>query len=172
VNLKVLVLGVVMTGGLVAILASGFGNDPHATPDVMTAEPAPDFSLTTLDTGHVISLASLAGTPVVINFWSTWCQPCKIEHPYLLDAARRYKGQGVVFLGVLYGDEPSAARRFTEANGSAFPTVLDAGGRMATDYGVTGVPETFVIDAQGQIVERVVGPVGPDTLTDVLEELL
>ena len=171
-NIKILALGVVMTGGLVAILASGFGNDPHSTPDVMTTSPAPAFSLTTLDTGHTITLASLMGAPVVVNFWSTWCQPCKIEHPYLLDAARQYKGQGVVFLGVLYGDDPSAARRFSEENGAAFPTMLDDEGRMATDYGVTGVPETFVIDGNGQIVERVVGPVGPDTLSDVLEELL
>jgi prepilin-type processing-associated H-X9-DG protein len=102
---------------------------------VMEGRAAPNFSLQDLD-GAAVSLASLRGTPAVLNFWSTWCQPCKIEHADLQQAARDYLPRGVRFLGILYNDEPRAAKAMLAKQGGAFPTLLDPGQRTA--IGLTG----------------------------------
>jgi cytochrome c biogenesis protein CcmG/thiol:disulfide interchange protein DsbE len=161
VNPFVLVVGLAITGALVAVLASGFGKDPHAVPSVLEGKPAPEFTLVDLDGGE-ISLASLRGKPVVVNFWSTWCMPCKIEHPLLLQAPAAFPD--VTFIGVLYADEADAARRYLKREGAAFRHFEDPGGRAALDFGVAGVPETFFIDAEGTIVYKQVGPLDGQTL--------
>jgi cytochrome c biogenesis protein CcmG/thiol:disulfide interchange protein DsbE len=168
VNWPALVGGSLVVALLIALFASGFGKDPHRIPSVLVGRAAPPFALTTLD-GAPVSTEQLRGRPVIVNFWSTWCQPCKLEHPYLQDAARAFPD--VVFLGVLYGDEPEKARRYLRQVGSAYPTVADPGGRMAIDYGVTGVPETFFITADGTILEKVNGAVPPDLLQSLVARL-
>ncbi len=171
VNWPILVVGLVLIGSLVAVLATGFGKDPKVVSNALPGKPAPAFSLATLE-GDPVSLADLAGSPTVLNFWSTWCQPCQIEHPFLVAAAEAYKGRGVAFLGVLYNDEPAAARRFLTQKGFGFPTLYDASQRIAVDYGVTGVPETFILDATGTVHFKKVGPVAEGELESYLEELL
>ena len=171
VNLPILVVGLLAIGGLIAVLATGFGSDPKIISNALPGKAAPAFSLQTLE-GDSVTLSDLSGAPAVLNFWSTWCQPCKIEHPYLLAAATAYKGRGVAFLGVLYDDEPAAARRFLAAKGYAFPTLYDVTQRITVDYGVTGVPETFVLDAQGQVHQKIVGPVYEGQLESILEAML
>jgi cytochrome c biogenesis protein CcmG/thiol:disulfide interchange protein DsbE len=161
VNWKMLGVGLALVAGLVALFASGFGKDPRAIPSMLEGRPATLFAVEDLD-GAPVSLEALRGTPVILNFWSTWCQPCKIEHPFLQDAARAFPD--VKFYGVLYGDEPQKARRFLQQQGSAYPILVDPGGRMAIDYGVTGVPETFFIDRNGVIAAKFSGPVPPDEL--------
>jgi len=169
VNLPILIGGLVATGALVAVLASGFGKDPRAIEGSL--DEAINFSLPTLE-GEQVDLKALRGQPVVLNFWATWCQPCKIEHPYVLQAARAYQPKGVVFLGILHDDEASTARNYLKRSGSAFPTVFDTSQRVSVDYGVTGVPETFIIDPEGRIFEKFVGPVGPGQIEAALQELL
>jgi cytochrome c biogenesis protein CcmG/thiol:disulfide interchange protein DsbE len=129
---------------------------------------APGFALTTLD-GEAVDLASLAGKPLVLNFWATWCQPCKLEHPNLLEGARR--NPGVAFLGVLYGDTPEKAKRYLDRVGSAYPTLVDPGQRTAMDYGVGGVPETFFIDREGRIVKKLAQPLSATELQRQVEAI-
>jgi cytochrome c biogenesis protein CcmG/thiol:disulfide interchange protein DsbE len=166
----ILGLGVVLLAPLVWVLYSGFGKDPHAVPDAMTGQVAPAFTLQTLD-GETVRLEELRGFPVVLNFWSTWCQPCRIEHPVLQKGAETYGPQGVVFLGVLYGDEPAKARPFLKRYGSVYPTLIDPDGLTAVDYGVAGVPETYFIDKQGSIVHKAAYPIDWVELVERLEVL-
>ena len=171
VNWPILIGGMLSIAALVAVLASGFGTDPKMVSNALPGKPAPAFALQTLE-GDPVSLADLAGSPAVLNFWSTWCQPCTIEHPYLVAAAQSFKGRGVAFLGVLYDDEPAAARRFLKQKGFGFPTLTDPTQCIVVDYGVTGVPETFILDASGVVYHKVVGPVAEGQLESILEELL
>ena len=168
-NWKVLVAGFALVLPLLFILAKGFDSDPHEFDSPLIGKPAPDFTLHDLD-GAEVSLASLRGKPVVLNFWATWCVPCKQEHPYLLAAAAR-AGDRVTFYGVVYQDEPETIRGWLEKHGSGYPTLVDEGNRAAIAFGVYGVPETYVIDAQGIIRHKFVGPVTPDELSAQLAAL-
>jgi cytochrome c biogenesis protein CcmG/thiol:disulfide interchange protein DsbE len=114
--------------------------------------PAPNFTLQRLDNRGTIDLASLRGKPVVVNFFASWCQPCKAESKVLEQAWRQYKSRGVVFLGIDYHDVTSDGRRFLRAHDITYPAVQDGSGDVADRYGVTGVPETYFIDARGRLV--------------------
>jgi len=157
-------------GVLVSVLAAPIwkGTDPHALPSVLEGRVAPGFALKTLE-GEDVDLASLAGKPLVLNFWATWCQPCALEHPNLMAGARR--NPGVVFLGVLYGDTPEKAKRYLARAGSAYPTLVDPGQRTAMDYGVGGVPETFFIDRGGRIVKKLAQPLSAAELQRNVEAI-
>jgi cytochrome c biogenesis protein CcmG/thiol:disulfide interchange protein DsbE len=170
-NWRVLVGGLAIVVPLVWLLAAGFGRDPKLRSEALVGTVAPGFDLAQID-GDRFSLAAHAGQPVVVNFWSTWCQPCKIEHPILLDAARVYGPMGVKFVAVVYQDESAKVRAYLQKNGSAWPTLVDPGGRTAIAYGVAGVPETFFIDADGVVVRKVAGPVSADVMIETMAELL
>jgi cytochrome c biogenesis protein CcmG/thiol:disulfide interchange protein DsbE len=121
--------------------------------------PAPAFSAKRMGGGRV-SLASLRGKPVVLNFWASWCSPCKGEAAKLQQAWQQYRKQGVVFVGVDYHDVTSDARTFLEHHGVTYPTVLDGSGMIGDRYGLTGVPETYFVNRQGRLVgEHVLGPI-------------
>jgi cytochrome c biogenesis protein CcmG, thiol:disulfide interchange protein DsbE len=147
----------VVVGLLFFAFARGFGRDPHEVPFMLKGKPAPDFKLTRLDTGEAVTLAQLRGQPVVLNFWASWCGPCKMEHPTLTRAARRHQGQAR-FFGVVFEDTAEDARKFARPIDPSFPQLLDPQSRMAVDYGVTGVPETYFIDAEGIIRDKYIGP--------------
>ena len=170
-NWKILAVGAVIVVPLVAVLASGFGKDPRGVSNALEGRKAPDFTLLDLD-GQPHRLSDEAGHPVVINYWATWCSPCRQEHPHLLKAAEVYGPRGVAFYGVLYGDEADKARDFLATHGQAFPTLVDEGDRTAIDYGVAGVPEPYVIDANGTIVRKFIGPVSFGELAALLEPML
>jgi cytochrome c biogenesis protein CcmG/thiol:disulfide interchange protein DsbE len=104
---------------------------------------------------------------VVINFWATWCVPCYEEHAVLVAAARR-AGDSVQFLGVVYEDEEERVGGFLARQGSAYPSLMDDDGKTAMSYGVYGVPETFFVDAQGQIAAKYTGPLHPEALAENL----
>lgn len=168
VNIGILIGGFAITAILGVILYGGFGKDPRAVPSMLVNRPAPDFSLETTD-GETIRLSELRGKPVILNFWSTWCQPCKLEHPLLLAAPAQYPD--VVFLGAVYADEPAAARMFLKRGGQTYPQLLDPGGRVAIDYGVAGVPETYFINAGGTIIHKQIGPLDEDSLAWLIQQL-
>jgi len=170
VNRIVLLVGALLVVPLLVFLAIGFRFDPRAIDSPLVGKPAPPFSLTDLD-GTVISLEALRGTPVVINFWATWCQPCIAEHPVLQAEARRWEGK-VRFLGIIYQDQPEPIRRFLARRGSWGPSLVDPGSRVAIAYGVYGAPETFVIGPDGTIVEKITGMVDPRRLDRLLDPLL
>lgn len=165
-NLTILVVGLAVMVPLIALLVASFGRDPRAVPSVLVDRPAPAFTLPVLDDDTELALADLAGKKVVINFWATWCQPCKVEHPVLQMASKRYPD--VQFLGVIYQDEATKASAYLKRAGSAFPTLVDDTGRVAIDYGVSGVPETYFIDENGVITYKQVGPVNWDMMTRML----
>lgn len=131
---------------------------------------APDFTLRTFD-GATLRLADLRGQPVLVNFWASWCPPCRDEAPLLERTWRAYRGQGVAFVGVDIWDAEPDARRFLQEFGVTYPNGPDPG-TVALDYGLTGIPETFFIDRQGQVMRKWIGPLGEAPLRAFLDELV
>lgn len=116
-------------------------------PKAQQGAPAPDFQLSLLG-GGILSSQELKGSPLVINFWASWCVPCREEAPTLEATFRRYQARGVRFLGVDYEDAPGDAQSFVKQYGITYPSIRDTQGSLATTFGVRGVPETFFIDRQ------------------------
>ncbi len=137
----------------------------------LIGRPMPAFSLATLD-GQTLSSQELAGRPVLVNFWASWCIPaCVDEHPVLLDAADRHEELAMV--GILYQDRPEDAARFLARYGDGgWPNLIDARGSTAIDFGVTGPPETFLVDSDGVVRARHVGPLTQQALADLLAPIL
>jgi cytochrome c biogenesis protein CcmG/thiol:disulfide interchange protein DsbE len=122
--------------------------------------PAPNFSLRRIDAAGRLDLASLRGKAIVLNFWASWCVPCKGEAAMLERAWQQYRSRGVVFVGVDYHDVTSDARTFLAHHGITYPTVQDGSGAVGDRYGLTGVPETYFIDRSGRLVgAHVVGTI-------------
>jgi cytochrome c biogenesis protein CcmG, thiol:disulfide interchange protein DsbE len=124
----------------------------HRTAPPKIGGPAPTFRLGRLDGDGTLDLVSLRGKPVVLNFWASWCVPCKGEAPMLERASRQYSKQGVVFVGIDWHDLKSDARRFLSHHSVTYPTVLDRSGSIADRYGVVAVPETYFVDRRGRLV--------------------
>jgi cytochrome c biogenesis protein CcmG/thiol:disulfide interchange protein DsbE len=113
---------------------------------------APAFTLARLDRDGELSLASLRGKAVVINFWASWCGPCKSEAPILERAWREHRSRGLVVVGIDYNDFDGDARRFARRVGWTYPLVRDRNGKVLARYGGTGVPETYVVDRRGRLI--------------------
>ena len=124
--------------------------------------PAPEFTLERLDREGELSLSSLRGKVVVVNFWASWCVPCKEEAPVLEQLWREKRGRGLVVVGLDAKDFRRDARAFVRRFGLTFPIVFDGPGDTIPDWGVTGFPETFVIGRDGRVVEVFVGAVNSD----------
>lgn len=160
--------------GVLALATNGQPSQPAISGDrpvtgVSGDRPAPDFTLTDLD-GNRVSLSQFSGQPVVVNFWATWCPPCKIEIPHLIEAYEREQDD-VVFLAVSVDEPASVVRRFAEENGMPFTILLDDGGSVAEDYGVKGIPTTFFISRDGQIAVRYVGPMSSRAIDEGLRRI-
>ncbi|MBN1135686.1 MAG: TlpA family protein disulfide reductase [Anaerolineae bacterium] len=162
-----------LAGGLIGILVLallGYGlTATHASPQV--GSPAPEVRLTAFD-GTSISLADQRDQVVVINFFASWCSPCREEAAGVQQAWSDYRRRGVQFYGIAYKDAASPAQAFLDEFGVTYPAAIDPGSRTARAYGITGVPETFVIDQQGLLVRHFPGPVTRDQLSQELEKLV
>ena len=141
--------------GLLALLVWKLAHQHHA-PKVGAQAPA--FTLARLEGGGSMSLAQLRGHPVVLNFWASWCLPCKSEAPALERAWQRYRGR-IDFIGIDDEDFASEARTFVSAHGLTFPILSDGPGDVTGSYGISQLPETYVVDASGKIVAHFAGPI-------------
>ncbi len=155
-----LVVGVI---ALLSLFYQGLWGDPRAIPTVLIGTQAPEFSGPEVNSDKIISLKDHAGKVVMINFWASWCLECRDEHENLLAISRQFGSRpDFVLLGINYQDRLSNAREYLERYGNNFEHVRDAKGTISIDYGVYGVPETFVFDRQGVIRFKHVGPIiGP-----------
>ena len=161
-------LPVVLFGGLVIAFAVGLRHDPHLLPSALIDRPAPDFALPGLyETADGLTRKDLDGRVTLVNFFASWCAPCREEHDELMALSRI---PGVSLDGIAYKDKPEESRRFLERFGNPFGRIgIDRNGVTAIDFGVYGVPETYVVDGTGHIRHRHVGPL---TAEDVQSEIL
>ena len=168
-NKRVLIVGGVVTLPLIGLLLRGLGRDPKQIDSPLIGRRAPAWELTPVGGGEPISLEALRGKVVVMNFWATWCVPCYQEHPVLVEAAPRMAKE-VAFLGIVYEDEEAKVKAFLAKQGSAYPSLMDDGGKAAIAYGVYGVPETFFISPDGVIADKFVGPLNPTLLASLIQK--
>ncbi|HLE45281.1 MAG TPA: TlpA disulfide reductase family protein [Methylomirabilota bacterium] len=157
---------------VLAVLAYGFRTDPRAIPSPLVGRPALPFALTTYE-GAPVSLEAHRGHVVLLNFWASWCYPaCYEEAPVLESAWRVYRERGLVVIGIDIQDTEAAGRRFIQQFGLTFPNAPDPKGKVSIDYGVYGVPETFLIDRRGLIRDKKVGAVTEPYIKEKVEALL
>jgi cytochrome c biogenesis protein CcmG, thiol:disulfide interchange protein DsbE len=171
-NWKRSVIGFGIAVPIIGLLGYGLSRDPRAIDSPLPGRAAPEFALAQLEATDSISLGSLRGNVVVVNFWASWCIPCRDEHPVLLEATRKYQPRGVKFVGIAYNDKPEDSKRWLDELGKAYPSLLDPGARTAIDYGVTGVPETFILDKQGVVAFKKFGPITAAEISQKLDSLL
>jgi cytochrome c biogenesis protein CcmG/thiol:disulfide interchange protein DsbE len=147
--------------------------NPRGVPSALLGKSPPDFTLPALESSGLPALAAadfrgLPG-PVVVNFWASWCAPCVIEHPHLMTLQR----QGVALWGVNYKDRPREAQGFLARHGNPFARLgVDEPGRVSIDWGVYGVPETYILDRGGIIRWRFAGPITPELMAQDIQPLL
>jgi cytochrome c biogenesis protein CcmG/thiol:disulfide interchange protein DsbE len=149
-------LALACVAGLLALLVWQLAHQQHPPP---VGAIAPAFSLDQLDGSGPVSLASLRGRPVVLNFWASWCVTCKGEAPVLERDWNHYRSRGLVVLGIDKEDWTSDARRFVAAHRLTFPILEDGTGQVTGTYGVVQQPETYVLNRRGRIVAHLAGPI-------------
>ena len=155
--------------GLAGLLYAGIRlseeRDPNAIPSPLVGRSVPQFSLPDFrDPQRLISDQDLRGAPYLLNVWGSWCPACRIEHPIITEIAKR----GIVrVIGYNYKDEPEDAARWLQQFGDPYETIIvDADGRRAIDWGIYGAPESFLVDAEGIVLYKHVGPVTWDTVRE------
>jgi cytochrome c biogenesis protein CcmG/thiol:disulfide interchange protein DsbE len=157
--------------GLAVVLTLAFRRDPHDIRTGTVGRAAPAFALRSLTDGTNVVLDQYKGKIVVLNFWASWCTPCKEENPALTTVWERYRGTDVVLLGVVFQDSADAARDYTTRLGNTWTSVIDDNGQVALSYGVFGPPETYFVGADGVIAGRHIGPIDAPTLITGIEAL-
>lgn len=161
-----------LAGGAAGFYAyMALGRDPRGVPSVLVGRAPPAFDLPPLAEGGLrLTNASIPrGRPAIVNFFASWCAPCRIEHPQLLRLAR----EGIALVGIAYKDKPDDAKRFLGDLGDPFRAIgLDQTGRTAIEWGVYGVPESYFVDPAGIVRWRYAGPITPDVLDAEVRPLL
>lgn len=171
-KVAILLLGGLAFGGLLGLIIFWGGNQPLTAQRErqipQSGQKFPDFTLESLD-GEKITLSELANQPIVINFWATWCDPCKEEMP--LFEAIYSENSGIVVLGINYNEPANIIRRFVQERGITFPILLDADGKLAERFQVFGFPTTYFIDRDGILRGIYVGQLNEQLILSYLEEI-
>ena len=156
---------------LVGFLYVGLFRDPHEVPSPLVDKPAPAFRLAQLnDPSKQLGPADLKGQVWLLNVWASWCVSCRVEHPLLVELA---KANVVPVIGLNYKDTNALGKRWLAENGDPYQaSVVDADGRVGIDWGVYGVPETFVVDKNGVIRYKQIGPITQESLKDKILPLV
>ena len=153
---------------LVLVLANGKPAATRAVRSPLVGKPAPPIEGTTVD-GAPASLAALDGKWVVVNFFATWCVPCRVEHPELIRFSDSHAATGdAAVVGVIYSDNAQAVKEFRDKEGGSWAMVTDPKGRVALDYGVAGIPESFLISPEGVVVAKLLGGVRAGDLDQLI----
>lgn len=162
-------LPVLVFAALAALFWKGLSGDPSTIPSVLIGKPAPDVKLPPvqgIDAPSFDGASLKAGNVTVLNVWASWCVPCREEHPLLMELGKR---TDIKLVGINYKDDAANASAFLNTLGQPFRALdADIEGRATIDWGVYGVPETYVIDGQGMIRYKVIGPLSPDIITGQL----
>ncbi len=169
------VAAVVLIGiSMVVVFSRGFGKDPSLVASPLIGKPVPADTLSLLDGDGQVDLAQTDGDVLVINFFASWCFPCRQEHPVFEAAAEDYAGASVKFIGVVYQDEPDNATSFLDAFGRAQGEtyVVDPESRTAVNFGVYGVPETFFVSPDGIIMAKKTGPISMTEMMSTINTIL
>ena len=169
--MKRFVIPLVVFGALVVFLAIGLTRDPREVPSPFIGKPAPAFSLATLaDPARVLTPADLRGKVWLLNVWASWCVACRQEHPLLVEFSRSNR---VPIIGLDYKDKRDDAAAWLARFGNPYAaSIVDADGRTGIEYGVYGVPETFLIDREGVIRYKRIGPLTAEALRDEVLPLI
>jgi cytochrome c biogenesis protein CcmG, thiol:disulfide interchange protein DsbE len=157
----------VVAVAFVAVLATREPGTDRAADSPLIGQAAPALAGRTLD-GDTFDLADSQGRWVVVNLFATWCGPCRQEHPELVAFDEAHEGDDVELVSVLFDDRAGRARDYFAENGGEWPVVLDPNGSIAFGYGVTGVPETYVVAPNGRVVAKLIGGVTRQGLDDVI----
>ena len=160
---------VIAVASLVLVLILAFRRAPTDIKTGTVGKPAAPIALQKLDGSGAWSSDETKGKVFVVNFFASWCLPCKEENPALVRVYERYRASDVVFIGVLYQDSRDSGLRYVRDNGVVWPTVSDDDGRVAFSYGVFGIPETFFVGSDGVIAGRHIGPIDETTLVRGIE---
>ncbi len=163
---------VALTTVVAVVFGARFGTDPSVVGSPLIGRDAPDVTLSHLERDGELALRELSGDVVVVNFWASWCPPCRAEHPALVRSAERYADDGVTFLGVVYQDREAAAIEFLDELGRGYDHVVDPDGRAGVEFGVFGLPETFFIDRDGTIAAKITGQLNQRMLEETIDEIL
>ena len=155
-----------------AAFGARFGLDPSTVDSPMIGQRIPDVTLPRLEGDGDVTLRDVDAEVTVVNFWASWCVPCRNEHDDLLAAATRYEDDGVRFFGIVYQDQDDRAVEFLDELGRGYDHLVDPGSKAALDFGVFGIPETYVIDADGVIRAKIVGESDVDLLSRTIEDVL
>ncbi|MBW0104186.1 TlpA disulfide reductase family protein [Pseudonocardia sp. KRD291] len=169
------VLVAIAAVGIGAVFGSRLGSDPTLVESPLIGRPAPAVTLPLLEGPGEVSLPALRGQIVVVNFWASWCVACRGEHPALTGAARQYQDAGVTFVGVDYQDSTTSATAFLDElgrGGSNYHYVTDPGSSAALEFGLFGVPETFIIDRSGTVAAKITGGTTYPLLTGALDAVI
>ena len=146
------ILVTILTTGLLITGCAGDSESSVAT----VGEAAPNFELQNLD-GQSISLSSLRGKPVLVNFWATWCGPCVSEMPYIQEIHEEWSDRGLMVLAINIGDSAAEAEQFLQEHNLSLPVLLDTRNVVASQYGIRAIPTTFFIDKDGIVRNKVIG---------------
>lgn len=166
------VAGALITAGLATavVLATRFGDDPNLVESPLIGQPIPDITLEALDGTGPIAFPDLTGKITVVNFWASWCFPCRAEHGLLTKAARQF--EGINFVGVVFQDSADRANEFLDEFGRPYQSVLDPDSRGAINFGVFGIPETYFMNEAGTVVAKISGELRPGVIDEVLEQII